>query len=433
MTVGEVDATFARLSATTGPGSQASRDALLGQLFDRATEDEARLLWGLLGGELRQGALEGVMIDALIRASKVPGAVLRRAVMLAGDLPGTARRALVDGVDALEAIGLEVLRPILPMLASPGSTVGEAIAAGGRSSVEWKLDGARIQAHRVGDEVRIYTRNLNEITDRLPGVVEIVRALPSEKLVLDGEVLGIDESGRPELFQDTMSSFSSDREPGVRRLVPYFFDVLHHDGHDLLDVPLDQRLATLAEITGRWRIPGEVTDSAARAGEILDEALAAGHEGVVVKQIDSTYQAGRRGSAWRKVKPVSTLDLVVLGAEWGHGRRHGWLSNLHLGARDPAGGFVMVGKTFKGMTDDLLRWQTEEFPKRAISDDGSTMLLRPELVVEIAVDGAQRSTRAAGGVSLRFARVKGYRPDKAAADADTIATVRSLADRGSGS
>jgi DNA ligase 1 len=314
------------------------------------------------------------------------------------------------------------------MLAATSNTVGEAVAACGRSSVEWKLDGARVQAHRLGDEVRLFTRNLNDVTARLPGIVDVVRSLPVHAVVLDGEVLYGGE--RPAAFQDTMRRFTN-HSAGGGGLGVWFFDVLHVDGDDLLDEPLEVRLEVLERVAGPWRIPGTLTADPNEAAAVLDDALAHGHEGVVVKGASSLYEAGRRGSAWRKVKPVRTLDLVVLAAEWGHGRRRGWLSNLHLGARDPAGGFVMVGKTFKGLTDELLAWQTEQLLARETGRSGIVVEVRPELVVEIALDGVQRSTRYAGGVALRFARVKRYRDDKSPEDADTIDAVRALLAGGS--
>jgi DNA ligase-1 len=317
------------------------------------------------------------------------------------------------------------------MLAATAPTPTAALEITGRASVEYKLDGARIQVHRRGDEVGIYTRSLADVTHRLPEIVEVVRGLPAQEVILDGETLALDEDGGPRPFQETMSRFGADavRELALR---PWFFDVLHVDGRDLLDEPLSVRQEVLAEVAGEWRMPGIVTDSAEEAERLSREALAAGHEGVLVKAVDAPYAAGRRGKSWVKVKPVLTFDLVVLGAEWGSGRRRGWLSNLHLGARDPdgdfgePGGFVMVGKTFKGLTDALLQWQTDEFPAHETHRSASTVFLRPELVVEIAIDGVQRSPRYPGGLALRFARVKGYRPDKTAAEADTIQTLLAL-------
>jgi DNA ligase-1 len=337
--------------------------------------------------------------------------------------------ALTEGEAGLRAIGLEVGRGILPMLASGAPDVGAALADVGPAAVEWKLDGARIQVHRHDDDVRIYTRNLNDVTGRLPGVVDWARALPVGAVVLDGEAIGVDDQAQPHAFQDTMSSFGRDRDAvggAAGSLQAFFFDVLHLDGDDLLDRPLGERLEIVHAVAGERRIPGLVTASPDEAAAFLADALAAGHEGVMVKALDSTYDAGRRGGAWRKVKPVLTLDLVVLAAEWGHGRRRGWLSNLHLGARGPDGTFVMVGKTFKGFTDAMLEWQTEALAAREIGRDGITVYVRPELVVEVALDGVQASSRYAGGVALRFARVRRYRDDKTAADADPIEAVQAL-------
>lgn len=423
----ELDAALTTLAAATGPGSVAARQALLADLLGRATEPEADFFRRLLTGELRQGALAGVMTDAVAKAADVPLAVVRRAAMLSGDLSRTASRALAEGRAALEAVRLSVLHPIQPMLAASAADVAEALGHTGAASVEWKLDGARVQVHRAGGEVRIYTRNLNDITHRLPGVVAVARRLPAEQLVLDGEVLGVDGDAKPRSFQDTMSAFGRDDAAGAGDgLLITFFDVLHVDGTDVIDEPLAERLLRLDALVGPLAVTRVLTDDPWAAQAALDASLAHGHEGVMVKALDSTYDAGRRGGSWRKVKPVRTLDLVVLAAEWGHGRREGWLSNLHLGARDPDGGFVMVGKTFKGLTDELLGWQTEALLEREVSREGITVHVRPDLVVEIALDGVQTSTRYPGGVALRFARVKGYRPDKDAADADLIETVRSL-------
>jgi DNA ligase-1 len=348
--------------------------------------------------------------------------------MLAGDLPAVARLALAGGTEALTAVGLEPLRPVQPMLAATATGVADALAATGPASVEWKLDGARIQAHRSGTEVRLFTRNLNDVTERLPGIVELVASLPGGALVLDGEAIGLGDGGeRPDRFQDTMSRFGRQRDGAGAVLVARFFDLLHLDGTDLIDRPLHERLAALDAVAGPAAMPRIETDDADQAAAFLAAALDRGHEGVMVKALDSPYDAGRRGGAWRKVKPVRTLDLVVLAAEWGHGRRAGWLSNLHLGARDPGGGpFVMVGKTFKGLTDELLRWQTAELQARAERTTGPVVQVRPELVVEIALDGVQASTRYPGGVALRFARVRRYRDDKSPAEADTIDAVRAL-------
>ena len=429
LTVLDVDAAIDAVAAASGAGSQGARRGVLATLFARATPEEAEFLRRLLLGDLRQGALEGVMCDAAAAAAGVPAPTMRRAVMLAGDLPHAAALALSGGVEALGALALEVLRPVKPMLASTAGGVAEAIGALGQSSVEWKLDGARVQAHRVGDDVRLFTRNLNDVTVRLPGIVDVVRSMPCEAVVLDGEVLGVAEDGaQPDAFQDTMSRFGRHDGVGGAGLGVFFFDCLHLDGEHLLDAPLSARQAALDRVAASWRVPTLVTDDTAAGDAFLADALAAGHEGVVVKGVDSPYEAGRRGAAWRKVKPVRTLDLVVLAAEWGHGRRRGWLSNLHLGARTdaPGGGFVMVGKTFKGLTDALLTWQTEALLARETGRDGIVVHVRPELVVEVALDGVQVSTRYAGGVALRFARVRRYRDDKGPDEADTIEAVRSL-------
>ena len=402
----------------------ARRKEILVELFGLATEPEADFVKRLFTGGLRQGALAGVMIDAIAKAAGVPGPIARRALMLSGDLTRTAEIALGQGEDGLRAVGFELFQPVLPMLASTAETVGDAVASFERASVEWKLDGIRIQIHRRGDEVHIYTRNLNDITRALPGIVAAVRQLPVEQAVFDGEALGMGDDG-PATFQDTVSRIDSEAPP--EGVVTFLFDLLHVDGEDLLDTPLEQRAARLEAIAPRLKIPGVLTSDADEGQRVLDEALRAGHEGVVVKDAASPYGAGRRGKAWRKVKPVRTYDLVVLGAEWGHGRRQGKLSNLHLAARDPrTAGFVMVGKCFKGLTDELLEWQTNELLARETGRRGIAVLARPELVVEVALDGVQSSTRYAGGVALRFARVKRYRPDKSAAQADTIDDLRAL-------
>ena len=435
LTVEHVDTTFDALAATAGAGATKRRAELLHELFAAATRDEQRFLTMLLGGELRHGALEGVMLEAVAGAAEVPAAAVRRAFMLSGRLPETARLALDGGVPALAGVDLQVGRPVRPMLASPGDSLDAALAGLGPDVVvEYKLDGARIQVHRDGDDVRVWTRTLREITAGVPELVAQVRALPGRAFVLDGETLALDDDGRPRAFQDTMSRFGSDGNEQTL-LSPFFFDLLHLDGADLIDEPLHLRLDALAELLAdhpALRMPGVRRPNPEQAAAVLDDALTAGHEGVVVKALEAPYAAGRRGKAWQKVKPVHTLDLVVLGAEWGYGRRTGSLSNIHLGARDPDGGApIMVGKTFKGMTDELLAWQTATFPGLARAEQGSAdsfgaVLLRPELVVEIALDGAQRSPRYPGGVALRFARVVRYRPDKTPAEADTIDAVRAL-------
>ena len=424
LTVDELDRAISQVEATTGGGSAGRRRELLSQLLVRATADEAGFVRRLFTGELRQGALAGLMVDAIAKAAGVPAEMTRRALMLSGDLPRTAELAMTTGEDGLRSVGFELFRPILPMLASTAGSVADALAGFDSASVEWKLDGIRIQIHRRDEDVRIYTRNLNDITHALPGIVDAVRALPVRQTVFDGEALWMHDDG-PATFQETVSQIDSDAPP--TGIATFLFDVLHVDGVDFLDAPLRERSATLDAHAPVLRIPGTITSDAVEAQRVLDEALAAGHEGVVVKDAASVYAAGRRGKAWRKVKPVRTYDLVVLGAEWGHGRRQGWLSNLHLGARDPrTGGFVMVGKCFKGLTDGLLRWQTKELLARETERRGIAVFARPELVVEIALDGVHSSTRYPGGVALRFARVKRYRPDKDAAEADTIDDLRAL-------
>ncbi|GAA1134616.1 MULTISPECIES: ATP-dependent DNA ligase [Microbacterium] len=431
LTILEVDGALDALASASGPGSATARNELLTALAARATPDEWDFLARSMLGELRTGALAGVLLDAIARASDRPPAAVRRAAMLSGDLGVTAVIALTGTPDELDDVGLVVGRPVLPMLASTAATPTAALELTGESSVEYKLDGARIQVHRHGDEVGVFTRSLADITHRVPEIVEIVRGLPAHDLILDGETLALDEDGGPRPFQETMSRFGAEASRDLA-LRPWFFDLLHVDGRDLIDEPLSVRLAELDRVAERWRMPGIVTGDADAAERLSRDALAAGHEGVVVKSIDSPYAAGRRGKSWVKVKPVLTYDLVVLAAEWGSGRRRGWLSNLHLGARDPdgefgePGGFVMVGKTFKGLTDELLRWQTETFPQHEERRTASAVFLRPELVVEIAIDGVQRSPRYPGGLALRFARVKGYRPDKTPEGADTIQTLRAL-------
>jgi DNA ligase 1 len=424
LTVLDLDAAIAEIQATIGSGSAARRKQLLGDLLDRATEPEADFVRRLLTGELRQGALAAVMTDAVAKAAVVSPRITRRALMLSGDLPRTAEIAMTEGEDGLRAVGFEIFRPILPMLASTSESVADAVATFDRASVEWKLDGIRIQIHRREDEVRIYTRNLNDITHALPGIVDAVLRLPVEQAVFDGEALWMGEDG-PATFQDTVAQIDGDAPP--EGVATFLFDVLHVDGDDLLDSSLEQRAAMLAAIASHLKIPGALTSDPEAGQRVLDESLRAGHEGVVVKDAASLYGAGRRGKAWRKVKPVRTYDLVVLGAEWGHGRRQGWLSNLHLGARDPStGAFLMVGKCFKGLTDELLEWQTKELLERETERRGIAVIVRPELVVEVALDGVQSSTRYPGGVALRFARVKRYRPDKDAEEADAIDDLRAL-------
>ena len=429
----EVDAAVERIAGIAGPGSRAARAAELESLFERATEPEQRFLVGLVLGELRQGALEGVMVDALAKAAAVEPSDLRRAVMLAGDLGEVAEAAIAEGAPGLERFRLRLLQPVQPMLAQTASDVSAALERVGPAVVEWKLDGARVQVHRLGGEVRAYTRNLADITARVPEIVAAALDLPAEAAVLDGEAIALREDGRPHPFQVTMSRFgtrTSDASGPRITLSAFFFDCLHLDGEDLLGLSTrDRREALSRFVPDELRVPGIETSDPDDAASFLADALDRGHEGVMVKSLDAPYEAGRRGGSWLKVKVADTLDLVVLAAEWGHGRRQGRLSNLHLGARDPAGTFVMLGKTFKGMTDEMLAWQTERLLELEERRDGHTVYVRPELVVEVAFDGVQASTRYPGGVALRFARLKGYRTDKRPDEADTIETVREIGSR----
>ncbi|MDT4892133.1 MAG: ligase 1 [Pseudonocardiales bacterium] len=434
LTVAGVDATFTELKAISGTGSQARRAAALGALFGAATEDEQIFLRRLLGGDLRQGALAGVMADAIARASGVAAVAVRRAAMLGGELPAVAGAAMRDGEEGLAGFALQVGRPVSPMLAQTATSVGDALdRLGGMAAFEAKLDGARVQIHRCGTDVSIYTRSLDDVTARLPEVVDAVRALPVSSFVADGEAIALRPDGRPHPFQVTASRFGRSVDIATARNVQplhvFVFDVLHLDGVDLLDLPTRERLAALDSVVPpAARVDRLLTGDPAAADEFLRRTLAAGHEGVMAKSLTASYEAGRRGAGWLKVKPVHTLDLVVLAVEWGSGRRTGKLSNIHLGARDPAtGGFVMLGKTFKGMTDEMLAWQTERFLSLADGPtDGWVVLVRPQQVVEIAFDGVQRSSRYPGGLALRFARVVRYRDDKLPEEADTIDTVRAL-------
>jgi DNA ligase 1 len=431
LTVADLDGLLDQIAATSGTGSAGERSRELRDFTARATEREQSFVTRVLLGEMRTGALEGVLTDAIARAADRSGDAVRRAAMLSGDLGETARLALTGTPAELDAVGLVVGRPILPMLAATAASASAALATAGEASVEHKLDGARIQVHRSGDDVRVFTRNLADITHRVPEVVDVVRRMPVHDVILDGETLSLGEDGTPRPFQETMSRFGAD---GAREtlLHPWFFDVLHVDGRDLLDEPLATRLAELERVAGEHRVPGEITADPEVAERVSRDALAAGQEGVVVKAIGSPYAAGRRGSSWIKVKPVHTYDLVVLACEWGSGRRRGWLSNLHLGALDQSGEFgdagkyVMVGKTFKGLTDEILRWQTDYFQQIEVRRTTNTVWVAPTTVVEIAIDGVQRSTRYPGGIALRFARVKHYREDKPASDADTIQALRGL-------
>jgi DNA ligase 1 len=470
LTVAETDAVFDEVGAVAGAGAQAERRRLLAALFGRATAAEREFLVRLLAGELHQGALEGVMTEAVARAAGVPAEEVRRACLLAGSLPQVAQAALgaaavpatmeadagtpattapaPDGepagaaLAALRSFGLKVGRPLRPMLASSAATVADALARVSPAALEWKIDGIRIQAHRDGTSVAVFTRTLDDITTRVPEIVEAVLALDVRAAVLDGEAVALAPDGRARPFQVTASRTGSQLDVARQRadtpLTPFFFDLLHLDGTDLIDEPASTRHARMAAVLpAQLMIPRLVTDDVAAAGEFFADAVARGHEGVVVKSLTGVYAAGRRGSEWIKVKPRHTLDLVVLAAEWGHGRRRGWLSNLHLGARDPAtGGLVMLGKTFKGLTDEMLTWQTNRLleladppgsgPAGDLRDAWGVLRVRPDLVVEVAFDGVQASPRYPGGVALRFARVLRHRPDKPAAEADTIDAVRAI-------
>ncbi len=431
LTVAEVDAALEEISRLAGAGSQAHRAAAVGALFARATSDEQRFLRALIFENLRQGALDSLLLDAIAKAADVPTSAVRRAAMFSALSGPIAAAALSGGQDALLAFSLAVGRPVRPMLASPATSMEEAASKlSGPYAVDAKLDGIRIQVHKDGDEVTVFTRSLDDITDRLPEVVESVRALRCATVVLDGEALALRPDGGPRPFQETASRTGSSADVQALRttapVTPFFFDVLHADGEDLIDAPATERFARLSQLLpGPLIVPRLVTDDVAIAASFFTDTVAGGHEGVVVKDLSSPYDAGRRGSAWLKVKPRHTLDLVVLAVEWGSGRREGWLSNIHLGARDASGGFVMLGKTFKGMTDEMLAWQTERFLSLEARRSGHVVHLRPEQVVEIAFDGVQRSSRYPGGLALRFARVLRYRDDKPAAEADTIETVRS--------
>ena len=449
LSVLQVDAAFSEIGQVAGKGSQARRSELVSGLFAAATEPEQTFLRRLLGGELRQGALLGVMADAVAKAADVAAPVVRRAAMLGGDLPAVAAAALTGGEAALDQFTLKVGQPVGPMLAQTATGVGEALERlGGTAVFEAKLDGARVQIHRAADAVSIYTRSLDDVTERLPEVVEATLALPVTDLIAVAEAIALRSDGRPHRFQVTASRFGRSVDIAKARasqpLSVFVFDLLHLDGEDLLDRPTSERAAALDAIVPKvHRVDRLITDDADCAQRFLDVTLDAGHEGVMAKSLTAPYEAGRRGAGWLKVKPVHTLDLVVLGVEWGSGRRTGKLSNIHLGALNPVtGGFVMLGKTFKGMTDAMLDWQTTRFmelaegaAEAATSDisptDRRIVKLRPEQVVEIAFDGVQGSSRYPGGMALRFARVLRYRDDKSPAEADTIDTVRAIYERSS--
>ena len=429
----DVDRAFDELQAVSGKNSTAERQRLLNALFARATSDEQLFLRALVIGEVRQGALEGVLLEAVAKAAGSPSDRVRRAVMLAGDLGTVAGAVLTEGEAALAQYQLQLFRPVQPMLADSAPNVEEGLnETGGTALIEWKLDGARVQVHKRDDRVAVYTRSLNDVTSAVPEVIDAVRALAARELILDGEVIALTADDKPHAFQVTMRRFGRRLDVDALRaelpLKPFFFDLLLCEGEDLLDRPLSERMQRLDQIAPTdMRVPRVITADAEEARRFEADALARGHEGVMVKSLAAPYAAGRRGSAWLKVKTARTLDLVVLAVEWGSGRRKGWLSNIHLGARDPAtGGFVMLGKTFKGMTDEMLEWQTKEFLARETHRDGHVVYVRPELVVEIAFNDVQRSPHYPGGMALRFARVKGYRPDKRIADADTVDAVRAF-------
>jgi DNA ligase 1 len=438
LTVAEVHDLFERISAVSGSGSQARRAALVEELFGRATEQEQRYLGGLVTGELRQGALDALVLEAVAVAAEVPAAAVRRAAMFCGSTLPVATAALSSGLAGLAAYTLQPGRPVRPMLASSAPAVADAFArasAGGRPvAVDCKLDGIRVQVHKYDGRVRVFTRSLEEITERVPEVVDAVGALPAATLVLDGEAIALTSGGRPRPFQETGARTASRQDVAVLReqvpLTTYFFDLLYVDGTDLVDRPGSERIERMhAALPEHLVVPRVVTGDPDHAQRFFDEVVGDGHEGVVVKSLEAAYEAGRRGAAWVKVKPRHTLDLVVLAVEWGSGRRQGWLSNIHLGARDGEGGWAMLGKTFKGMTDEMLAWQTERFLELETSRSRHVVRVRPEQVVEVAFDGIQTSTRYPSGMALRFARVLRYRDDKAADEADTMETVRALAGR----
>jgi DNA ligase-1 len=428
----EIDRALQAISTAAGGGSQRQRFELLQQMLAQATEAEQHFLIALLAGELRQGALEAVMVDALAKASGVAVARVRRAVMMAGDLAPVARAVLENGEPGLAAYDVQLFRPIQPMLAGSAEDVSEALVELGQAALEFKMDGARVQVHKSDDDVVVYSRSLKDVTVAVPEVVEIVRALPARNLILDGEVLSLQPDGRPQPFQVTARRFSRkldvDRMRTELPITPFWFDLLYLNGGPLLDEPQARRFDALAGLTSEFLMPHTIASDAGQAAEFLEQALSRGHEGIMAKAIDAKYAAGARGQSWLKVERARTLDLVILAAEWGHGRRQGWLSNLHIGARDTEkGGFAMLGKTFKGLTDEMLEWQTQELLKLEIGRDAYTVHVEPKLVAEIAFNEIQVSTRYASGLALRFARVKRYRTDKTAEEADTFQTVQRLA------
>jgi DNA ligase 1 len=432
LTLTEVDDTLDQIARATGRGSVAERSRLLSALFAKVTAREQEFLMRLLLGELRQGALEGLMIEAVATAAEVPAVTVRRAAMIAGGIASVASPALTEGAAGLSRFAIALFQPLAPMLAQPADDIADAMSHIPMAALEWKLDGARVQVHKSGNEVRIYTRTGNDVTAAAPEIVSTIQQAQAKALILDGEAIALKPGGAPYPFQDTMRRFGRVLDiEAMRATMPlsvFFFDCLRRDESDLVPMPAAARFeAMTAALPSELLIPRLVTSDTGAAQAFYDDALERGHEGVMVKALDAPYEPGARSAAWLKVKRIHTLDLVVLAAEWGHGRRRGWLSNLHLGAIDPASGqYVMLGKTFKGMTDAMLAWQTEEFLKREVTRDDWTVRVRPELVVEITFNDLQASPRYPGGLALRFARVKGYRPDKKPQDADTIDTVRGI-------
>ncbi|MGE5155531.1 MAG: ATP-dependent DNA ligase [Bdellovibrio bacteriovorus] len=435
LTLEDLERTLAAYAGISGSGARAGRQSALAGLFARATPPEQGFMARLLLGELRQGATAGLVLEAIALAARVPAGTVRRALMLCGDLSRVAALALREGAPGLAAVGLTLFRPIQPMLAEPAEGLDQALERLHAPVLEYKLDGARIQVHKRGTEVRVFSRQGNEVTAAVPEIPELIAPLPVPDLVLDGEVLALRPDGRPLPFQTTMRRFGRRLEVERLReelpLTPFFFDCLQQGGTLLIDAPARERFLALAEaLPSRCVIPRLHPRNADEAGAFLAQALGEGHEGLMAKDPESPYQAGGRGASWLKIKATQTLDLVVLAAEWGSGRRSAWLSNLHLGARDGAGGFVMLGKTFKGLTDELLAWQTERLLVLALAPGdprrNPLVRVRPELVVEIAFNELQESPRYPAGLALRFARVKRYRPDKSPAEADDLATVRAL-------
>lgn len=432
LAISAVHETLSAIANVKGAGSQAERTRLLSGLFGQATEEEQVFLEHLILGEMRQGALDGVMAEAIAEASDLAPDAVRRAIMLAGDLADVADKALQQGQAGLDSYSFELFRPIKPMLAQPAEAVGEALDQMGQSAFEYKLDGARVQIHKLDDQVRVFTRHLNDVTDSVPELVEVVSNLPARSIVLDGEAIALNADGRPLPFQVTMRRFGRRQQVAdMRKKIPLSvscFDCLYLDGQDLIDRPDHERIHALHEtVSVALRVPRLVTADINAAERFLQQAMATGHEGIMAKSLEASYQAGNRGADWLKIKPAHTLDLVVIAAEWGSGRRVGKLSNLHLGARDPeSNSFVMLGKTFKGLTDAMLTWQTEQLLQREIGREDHIVHVRPELVVEIAFNELQRSRQYPAGMALRFARVKRYRDDKPASEADTIQNVRKI-------